>query len=73
MDNHFSIPLEKADLLRSPKHYPKPDLRYMLREMSLIWHIYGGCDFDTNSTNSKNKIDSNQKLGYYICNNTNNF
>ncbi|KAK6635316.1 hypothetical protein RUM44_000567 [Polyplax serrata] len=47
VDNHFSIPLGKADLLQSPKHYPKPVLRYMLREMSLVWHMYGGSDFNT--------------------------
>lgn len=54
VDNHFSIPLRKADLLRSPKHYPQPVLRYMLREMSLVWHMYGGSDFETNASPTKN-------------------
>ncbi|XP_071454260.1 autophagy-related protein 2 homolog A [Hetaerina americana] len=45
VDNHFYIPAGKADLLRAPSHYPAPILRYALREMTLIWHLYGGHDF----------------------------
>lgn len=45
IDNHFSIPLGKADVLKAPKHFPLPVLRYTLCEMNLIWHIYGGKDF----------------------------
>ncbi|XP_046401930.1 autophagy-related protein 2 homolog B isoform X2 [Ischnura elegans] len=45
VDNHFYIPAGKADLLRAPSHYPAPVLRYALREMTLIWHLYGGHDF----------------------------
>lgn len=45
VDNHFSIPLSKVDLLKPPKSFPNPVLRYRLREATLIWHIYGGKDF----------------------------
>ncbi|XP_078034719.1 autophagy-related 2 isoform X1 [Augochlora pura] len=46
IDNHFSVPLGKTDLLKAPRHFPVPILRYTLCEMTLIWHMYGGKDFD---------------------------
>lgn len=45
VDNHFSVPLGKTDLLKAPKNFPPATLRYTLCEMTLIWHIYGGKDF----------------------------
>ncbi|XP_066279882.1 autophagy-related protein 2 homolog B-like isoform X2 [Branchiostoma lanceolatum] len=44
-DNHFSQPLGKSDLLKAPDHFPPAVLRYTLREMSVVWHMYGGSDF----------------------------
>ena len=46
-DNHFSMPLGKIDQLRAPEHFPPAVYRYTLRELSLVWHMYGGSDFDT--------------------------
>ncbi|KAK4884514.1 hypothetical protein RN001_000785 [Aquatica leii] len=54
IDNHFAIPVGKTDLLKPPKNYPTPIMRYTLCEMSVIWHMYGGSDFKT-SDNSKQK------------------
>lgn len=45
VDNHFSVPVGKADLLKAPKHFPAPVYRYTLREMTIVWHMYGGLDF----------------------------
>ncbi|XP_008558251.1 autophagy-related protein 2 homolog B [Microplitis demolitor] len=45
VDNHFAVPLGKTDLLKAPKHFPAPVLRYTLCEMTLVWHMYGGKDF----------------------------
>lgn len=45
IDNHFSVPLGKTDILKPPKHFPIPTLRYTLCEMTIIWHMYGGSDF----------------------------
>lgn len=45
IDNHFTIPIGKTDLLKPPKDYPTPIFRYTLCEMSIIWHMYGGNDF----------------------------
>lgn len=44
-DGHFSRPLGSTDLLRAPAHFPVPSTRVVLREVSLIWHLYGGRDF----------------------------
>ncbi|KAL0269663.1 UNVERIFIED_CONTAM: hypothetical protein PYX00_007315 [Menopon gallinae] len=59
VDNHFSVPLGKADLLRSPKHYPKPVLRYLLKEISVVWHMYGGSDFGNARSTKQVKIGHN--------------
>lgn len=45
VDNHFSVPIGKPDLLKSPKGFPMAVMRYTLCEMTLTWHIYGGNDF----------------------------
>ncbi|XP_010597365.2 autophagy-related protein 2 homolog A isoform X1 [Loxodonta africana] len=44
-DGHFSRPLGNTDLLRAPAHFPVPSSRVVLREVSLVWHLYGGRDF----------------------------
>lgn len=55
IDNHFSVPHGKTDLLRAPKHYPSAVLRYTLREMSIVWHMYGGQDFSAPQATQINK------------------
>ncbi|XP_073073660.1 autophagy-related protein 2 homolog A isoform X2 [Manis javanica] len=44
-DGHFSRPLGSTDLLRAPAHFPVPSSRVVLREVSFVWHLYGGRDF----------------------------
>lgn len=44
-EGHFSRPLGSTDLLRAPAHFPVPCTRVALREVSLVWHLYGGRDF----------------------------
>ncbi|KAJ1066060.1 hypothetical protein K5549_013573 [Capra hircus] len=44
-DGHFAQPLGSTDLLRAPAHFPVPSSRVVLREISLVWHLYGGRDF----------------------------
>lgn len=57
IDNHFTIPVGKTDLLKPPKHYPTPVLRYTLCEMSIIWHMYGGNDFkEAEKVNQKKTV-----------------
>ncbi|XP_051942118.1 autophagy-related protein 2 homolog A isoform X2 [Hippocampus zosterae] len=45
-DSHFSRPRGSADLLRAPSRFPVPQSRVVLREISVVWHLYGGKDFD---------------------------
>uniref|UniRef100_A0A8C4W414 Autophagy related 2A n=1 Tax=Gopherus evgoodei TaxID=1825980 RepID=A0A8C4W414_9SAUR len=44
-DGYFSRPLGSTDLLKAPAHFPLPESRVMLREISVVWHLYGGRDF----------------------------
>ncbi|XP_032665002.1 autophagy-related protein 2 homolog A isoform X2 [Odontomachus brunneus] len=46
VDNHFYVPIGKANLLQAPPNFPAPVLKYTLCEMTLIWHMYGGKDFE---------------------------
>ncbi|XP_014205961.1 autophagy-related protein 2 homolog B [Copidosoma floridanum] len=45
VDNHFPMPIGKVDMLKAPKNFPAPVLKYTLCEMTLVWHMYGGKDF----------------------------
>lgn len=47
VDNHFSLPSNKLDLLKPPEDFPMPVSRYTLCEMTFTWHLYGGRDFLT--------------------------
>nr|XP_046178953.1 autophagy-related protein 2 homolog A-like [Oncorhynchus gorbuscha] len=44
-EGHFSRPRGSSDLLRAPSHFPVPESRVVLREVSVVWHLYGGRDF----------------------------
>lgn len=44
-DSHFSRPRGSSDLLRAPSRFPVPKTRVVLREISVVWHLYGGKDF----------------------------
>ncbi|XP_025028955.1 autophagy-related protein 2 homolog B isoform X1 [Python bivittatus] len=57
-ENHFSLPMKKADTSKTPLHFPVPLMRYVVKEISLIWHLYGGKDFGniTPTSPAKNYI-----------------
>jgi autophagy-related protein 2 len=44
-DNYFSQPLGKTDLLKAPDNYPPAEYRYTLKELTVVWYVYGGSDF----------------------------
>ncbi|XP_021563561.1 autophagy-related protein 2 homolog B isoform X2 [Carlito syrichta] len=46
-DNYFSLPARKTDTSKAPLHFPVPVVRYVVKEVSLVWHLYGGKDFGT--------------------------
>lgn len=37
------------DQLKRPSHFPDPFMIYSLREITLVWHLYGGKDFSSSS------------------------
>lgn len=55
IDNHFSVPTGKPDLLLAPKEFPMAVTRYTVCEMSVTWHLYGGHDFQTEDDSKKSK------------------
>ncbi|XP_053553473.1 autophagy-related protein 2 homolog B isoform X2 [Bombina bombina] len=44
-ENHFSLPAEKLGNSKMSLNYPVPIIRYVVKEFSLVWHLYGGKDF----------------------------
>ncbi|XP_061721748.1 autophagy-related protein 2 homolog A [Cydia pomonella] len=46
-ENHFTVPAARSDVLKAPKSFPLPVLRYTLCEMSVTWNMFGGSDFKT--------------------------
>ncbi|KAL1129547.1 hypothetical protein AAG570_012492 [Ranatra chinensis] len=67
VDNHFGVAFGKVDMLSPPKHYPTPIYRYTLRDMTLIWHMYGGQDFNIKYVNKKHiTIHERYSFIYYI-------
>ncbi|XP_063804513.1 autophagy-related protein 2 homolog B isoform X1 [Pseudophryne corroboree] len=44
-ENYFISPERKADTSKAPLHFPVPIVRYVVKEVSLVWHLYGGKDF----------------------------
>ena len=57
IDDHFSRPLDKTDQLKAPEHFPPAVYRYTLREMSLVWYMYGGKDFHSSPRSKYNFTD----------------
>ncbi|XP_023684208.2 autophagy-related protein 2 homolog B isoform X3 [Paramormyrops kingsleyae] len=44
-DDHFSQPPGRGHPGRGALHFPVPEIRYLLKEISMVWHLYGGKDF----------------------------
>ncbi|KAI4893707.1 hypothetical protein NFI96_012162 [Prochilodus magdalenae] len=51
-DGYFSRPRGSSDLLRAPSRFPVPQSRVVLREVSVVWHLYGGKDFGGKPTSA---------------------
>lgn len=64
-ENHFTIPTEKTDVLKTPKNFPSAVYRYTLCEMTLIWHMYGGKDFEDPHPTAKKHITINENSKNY--------
>lgn len=44
-DDHFSQPLCGSDSSHGALNFPIPEVRYFIKEISVVWHLYGGKDF----------------------------
>ncbi|XP_076017727.1 autophagy-related protein 2 homolog B [Genypterus blacodes] len=44
-DDHFSQPVDGSDSGRGGMNFPVPEVRYLIKEISVVWHLYGGKDF----------------------------
>ncbi|KAL1435283.1 hypothetical protein MTO96_011200 [Rhipicephalus appendiculatus] len=49
-ENYFSSAARNTDQLRAPRNFPEAIQKYTLREMTLVWYMYGGCDFESSIT-----------------------
>ncbi|MCL4126138.1 UNVERIFIED_CONTAM: hypothetical protein GTU68_038838 [Idotea baltica] len=61
-DDHFNPSNNYS--LNTPKHFPKPHTQYNLQELSIVWHMYGGKDFEEekdlrNDRNGNHKVQLN--------------
>ena len=48
----FSLQNSFTDQLHRPENFPVPVTMYTLKDMNVIWHLYGGSDFQKSSTPS---------------------
>ena len=62
IENHFELPMAITDQLKAPASYPVPVIRLALREMSLVWFLYGGKDFDQSTTTQTKKLGPQNRL-----------
>lgn len=68
VDNHFSVPLDKHDMLRAPHGFPQAVTRYTLCDLTVSMHIYGGNDFpsDRNTADSMSGSRSESASEHFV-------
>ncbi|XP_020613758.1 autophagy-related protein 2 homolog A-like [Orbicella faveolata] len=55
VENHFTVPIGPSDQLGAPSHFPPAVFCYTLKEMSVVWHLFGGKDFGGSSSRDQKK------------------
>ncbi|KAH9496150.1 Autophagy- protein 2 A [Bulinus truncatus] len=60
-ENFIRKPTTSYDHLKAPEKFPDPEAQYTLREMSVVWHIYGGSDFSHPRRGSSSERKSHSK------------
>lgn len=65
VDNHFSIPLDKHDMLKAPQGFPQAVTRYTICDLSISVHLYGGNDFQTTNNDKEKEYErsSSERIG----------
>ncbi|KAK9884101.1 hypothetical protein WA026_005041 [Henosepilachna vigintioctopunctata] len=72
-EEYFEQLLEKIDKLDTPSIYPIPKYKYTLCKMNIIWHMYGGNDFNKSKKEKKDKrVSFNNSAEYDAVNYHNN-
>ncbi|KFD57607.1 hypothetical protein M513_01710 [Trichuris suis] len=52
-NDHFALPCSKMDHLNAlPPEYPSPLVQYYFQQISIVWHLYGGCDFASSTVSA---------------------
>ncbi|XP_068195039.1 autophagy-related protein 2 homolog B isoform X2 [Antennarius striatus] len=51
-EDYFSNPLDGSDSSSGVMNFPTPEVRYLIKEISVIWHLYGGKDLGSASFTS---------------------
>ena len=77
VENHFALAKEKAnraiDYLKTPKGFPKFQARITLKNLSVLWQLYGGQDFgvvtqeSVSTTSSRSKDQWNNSIEGLKC------
>ena len=44
-ENHFAIPQKSINYLKTPKGFARYQSRITLKQLSVLWQVYGGSDF----------------------------
>lgn len=57
VDNHFSIPLDKHDMLKAPPGFPQAVTRYTICDLSISMHLYGGNDFPSDNEHKEKEYE----------------
>lgn len=55
VEYHYITPDGKTDHLKPPKSFPIPVAQYTLCDMTVVWNIYGGNDFQISDGENKKK------------------
>ena len=53
--NIVSLQIGPSDQLSAPSHFPQAVVCYTLKEMSVVWHLFGGRDFGGTSSRDQKK------------------
>ena len=49
-ENHFGVPQKSINYLKTPKGFARYASRITLKNLSVIWQVYGGSDFSNPQT-----------------------
>lgn len=53
--DHFSQPSCGSDSSHGAPNLPIPEVRYLIKEISVVWHLYGGKDFRSAASPSRSR------------------